>query len=54
MNQCSPSQIILSEMRVHVTHTVTHHMRQKTFLTWYSSLRQARIVINGKRRREKT
>jgi hypothetical protein len=29
MNQCSPSQIILSEKRVHVTFTLTRIMLQK-------------------------
>jgi hypothetical protein len=39
MNQCSPSQFILSEKRVHVTHTLTRLMLQKTFLPWCSAPR---------------
>jgi hypothetical protein len=39
MNQCSPSQFILSEKLVHVTHTLTRLTPQKTCLPWCSTPR---------------
>jgi hypothetical protein len=47
-----PSQIILSEKRTHVTHTLTHVVLQKTFLPWCSTPRNSPTIVRDRKRRE--
>jgi len=54
MNQCSPSQIILSEKRVHVTHTLTCLMLQKTLLPWSALHETSPLIIKDKKEKKGT